>query len=283
MKLVADSGSTKTAWRLISIEGKIQAFQTSGINPFYSDTQEISMMLKSEIAMISPPINAEQVSELFYYGAGCSTPVKIDTVKNALAQNFLRAEISVDTDLLGAARALCGNYEGIACIFGTGSNSCYYDGKTIKQNLPSYGFMFGDYGSGAHIGKTLIQHWADNTLPEDLKRNFEARQGNTREQILDKVYRQPLPNRFLASYSKFVFQNLSHPFMSELVRSCFRKFFESQLTAYPGNVPVNAVGSVAYYYHRIFEEVAEERNFRIGKILESPIAALALYHAPEID
>ena len=279
MILIADSGSTKTDWRLINSEQKIGHFQTVGINPYFQNKQNISDML---LQTLLPNFHSteDKVEQIYFYGAGCSSPEKKQEVKEALNTLFGNSTIHVESDMLGAARAVCGNEAGIACILGTGSNSCYYDGTNITDTLPSYGYMFGDYGSGANIGKTLIQLYFNQQLPEDLKRNFEARKENTLENILDNVYKKPFPNRYLAGFSKFVFQNKEHPFCVELLKKCFHQFFEKQVEPYHLHkvVPIHTVGSIGYYYNTIIKNVAEERGLRMGNILETPIAALTLYH-----
>lgn len=281
MILIADSGSTKTDWRLIGAAG-ISQCQTTGINPYFQSSGDISQLLRQEL---SPKLDLSGVTAVHFYGAGCAAPEKADTVRMALQEELEKAEIHVGTDMLGAVKALCGNEPGIACILGTGSNSCYYDGTAIMENVPSYGYLFGDHGSGANIGKRLVQAWVDGKLPPELKKRFEERSGNAREQILENVYRKPFPNRFLAAYSKFVFQHLSHPFMVALVKESFHAFFSTQVEKYAAhkNVPVHAVGSVAFFYHAILKSVAEEKGITMGRILETPIAALTLYHQESLQ
>jgi glucosamine kinase len=276
MVLIADSGSTKTDWRLIQ-DGQIRPFRSEGINPFFQDDEQISGMLKQDFA---PALGNTVIKEVHFYGAGCAVAEKALIVEKALKNCFGQAEIRVATDILGAARALCGSEKGVACILGTGSNSCYYDGDKITDNVPSFGYLFGDHGSGADIGKTLVQLWADGELPPELRQRFEERQGNSRENILERVYRQPFPNRFLAAYSKFVFQHLAHPFMTELVKNCFHRFFETQVEKYSFDkrTPVHATGSIAFYFNSVLKNVAEERGIQMGTIVEAPIAALTLYH-----
>ncbi len=279
MILIADSGSTKTDWRLIQAEEKIRPVQTAGINPFFQDKNTIKIILQDSL-IPAIAIDAKEVKQIYFYGAGCSTADKKQEVAGALSELFIHAGVHIETDMLGAARALCGKEAGIACILGTGSNSCYYDGTTITENTPSFGYLFGDYGSGAHIGKTLIQQYFDKQLPADLQKNFEARKENTRELMLENVYKKPFPNRYLAGFSKFVFQNKEHPYCIDLLKKCFHLFFEKQVEQYPAHkkVPIHAVGSVAYYYNSIVKAVAEERGLNMGTIIETPIAALTLYH-----
>ncbi len=278
MFLIADSGSTKTDWRLVLPDKKILNFQSPGINPFFQHSEEIKDSLKALQEAWKDYLDLELT--IYYYGAGCATAAKQDIIKQVLLQLFKHANIWVNSDLLGAARALCNKEPGIVCILGTGSNACYYDGEEIAKTIPSFGYIFGDYGSGAHIGKSLIQSYFDGLLPEEVKRNFEARSGNTREQILENVYKKAFPNRFLASYSLFVFQNRENAFCSGLLKSCFLQFFNRQVLCFEEarTQPVHLVGSVAYYYNQYIKVAAAESGLQLGNILPAPIAALSLFH-----
>lgn len=280
MILIADSGSTKTDWRLIDAYKQIHQYATSGISPYFQTSEEIASQLKSELL---PKIDSQLLTndlEINYYGTGCAHDEKKEVVAAALKINFENAVIHIDSDMLGAARALCGKNSGIAAILGTGSNTCFYDGKNSVANTPSLGYVLGDEGSGAHIGKTFIQAFLNNELPESIKNNFIARNSVSQAIILDNVYKKPYPNRYLASFSKFVFQNIKEQYLMDLVINCFEQFFEKHICKYPNyrTVPLNCVGSVAFYYSKILKHVAEKNNVTIGTILESPIAALSLYY-----
>lgn len=283
MLLIADSGSTKTAWRLVTKEKKILQFNCSGIHPFFMDAQEISSLLKTELCSSIGFPGADEISALYFYGTGCGNPERALPVHKALREVFSNAEIAVESDLLGAARGGCGHQQGIAVILGTGSNSCYYDGIAIAQNRPSLGFILGDEGSGAWIGKNLMSSWFYGELPVHLADSLKNRMGVNREDVLQKVYRNDFPNRYLASFSKFVFQNIKDPAMVKLVKDGFHAFFDKHILHYENrHAAIHATGSVAYFFGNIFTETAQSHGYTIGSITDSPIAALTLYHLGEI-
>lgn len=283
MMLIADSGSTKTAWRYISPDRQIHQHFTQGFNPYFQTKDQISAEIKNVLLPELIVKNGEQPEKVFFYGAGCSSEDKCRIVKEAIGENFPGSEIEVHHDLLGAARATCGRNEGIVAILGTGSNSCLYDGDEIVDNVPSLGFILGDEGSGAHLGKALVRAWVYRELPKELNKRFEERFKTTKDEILESVYKKPLPNRYLASFSKFVFQNSTEPFIAAMVARCFEEFFDRHIVKYSGYdvLPMNVVGSVGFYYSNILRAVATEKGVFIDKILEAPIAGLSLYHLNE--
>jgi len=280
MILIADSGSTKAHWALLRDDGKCTEAHTQGFNPYFQTSRIIEDAVRNELPseIISQAKSKELV--VYYYGAGCSSPEKVQIVKNALSKVFTQAEIHVEHDLLASARALCGTNPGIACILGTGSNSCYYDGKAVKENIPSVGYFFGDYGSAGHLGKTLIQAYFDDKLPADLKKEFSSMHDFDREYILDNVYQKPMPNRFLASYGKIVAEYISHPYMVSLIKKCFTDFLIYQVEKYSRHtqLPINFVGSVAFNNKELLLEVLAERGLKPGIILKSPISGLIKFH-----
>ncbi|MDO9184830.1 MAG: N-acetylglucosamine kinase [Bacteroidia bacterium] len=277
MILIADSGSTKTDWRLIDDQRKIHQYSTQGFNPYFQTEVEISEIIKSELL---PQLNTHSPSEIFFYGAGCGADSKKEIVRNSLKQNFPLSTIEINTDLLGAARALCGTNPGIAAILGTGSNTCYYDGSTIVENRASLGFILGDEGSGAHISKTFIQSYLNGEMPADLSARFFERFKLSTNDILDAVYKKTMPNRFLASFSKFIYQNLKEQFVIDLVANCFEQFFDRHICKYKRHkeLKLSCVGSVAFYYSNILRAVAENKGVNIETVIETPIAGLTLYH-----
>ncbi|MES2590638.1 MAG: N-acetylglucosamine kinase [Bacteroidota bacterium] len=282
MILIADSGSTKTDWRLIEENNKTQQFSTQGFNPYFQDSDEIATVLKNELLPQLNPffsVDTEKI-QIFFYGAGCSAASKKEIIKAALIQLFPLAVIEVETDLLCAARALCGSNPGIAAILGTGSNTCYYDGKSIVENRASLGFILGDEGSGAHIGKTFIQAYLNQEMPKELADRFYERFKLNIDDILNSIYKKPLPNRFLASFSKFIYQNLKEQFVIDLVANCFEQFFDRHICKYEKykELKLSCVGSVAFYYSNIFRAVALKKGVNIDTIIETPIAGLTLYH-----
>jgi len=277
--LIADSGSTKTDWVLLNNNNIILQFQTIGFNPYFQSSEDIY----NEIKNVLIPVLHDQLNTIkliAYYGAGCSTPDKVQVVKQGLYLAFGNILSEVNHDLLAAARALCGKEKGIACILGTGSNSCLYDGHTVTENVPSVGFMFGDHGSGANIGKSFIQHYFDDKLPIHLVKAFENA-GYHREIILENVYKKPMPSRYLASIVKFLSDYNNDSFVKDLIKKCFADFFDSQVSKYTDakNLPVNSVGSIGFYYKDLLTETATEKGFTIGNIIKSPIDGLIKYHS----
>jgi glucosamine kinase len=277
MILIADGGSTKTDWRLIKEGREYKQVQTSGFNPYLVSSSEIEEILWKEL---QPFIDNQMVQTIFYYGAGCSTPVKNMSVENALEKVFPNASIYVNHDLLAASRALCGDEAGIAAILGTGSNSCYYDGKEIREGIFSLGYFFGDEGSGAYLGRKFLTAFLHNELPAELDTQFRAEYPMSPESILDAVYNRPAPSRFLASFSTFIRTNSTHPFLNELIAESFRAFYRYQVCCYAlhREVPVHFVGSVAFHYRDILTETGKEFGITTGKFIQAPIDGLVEYH-----
>lgn len=281
MILIADSGSTKTAWRIIDGSKKIHQASTQGFNPYFQDVQTITETLEKELI---PDLPKEKVSEIYFYGAGCSNPEKIKVIETALKNVFPLAKANIEHDLLAAARALCGSKPGIAAILGTGSNSCLYNGKEIVENIASLGYILGDEGSGAHLGKTFIQAYLNKELPETISENFKNRFNLSKDDVLEAIYKKPLPNRFLASFAKFIYQNIKDPYITQMVIECFEAFFDKHICKYKNetHLKLNIVGSVGFYFSNIIRGVAQNKGIEIDTILESPIAGLTLYHTGEL-
>lgn len=277
MIIVADGGATKTDWRVLKEGIEITRVQTSGFNPYLVSSDEIEHILWKEL---QPLVDNKNIDSVYYYGAGCSTITKVNTVVYAFENIFPNARIIVDHDLIGAAHALCGNHPGIACILGTGSNSCFYDGNKIVNQIFSLGYFFGDEGSGASLGKTLLSAYLHNELPRELVSALENFYKPGKESILDAVYKQPAPSRFLASFSTFINQHRDHPFISELLYSEFSRFFRYQVCFYPNHkeVTVHFAGSVAFHYQDILRSIAGEMGIETGKFIQAPIEGLVDYH-----
>ncbi|UII34502.1 N-acetylglucosamine kinase [Fulvivirga ulvae] len=276
MILIADSGASKADWRLIDAETNIQQFQSLGINPYHQKAENI----KAEIMESLKPKISDPVHQLFFYGAGCSSAANKQTLKTIFEEAFPNALITVDHDLMGAARSLCGYDPGIACILGTGANSCYYDGNSITSNVPSLGFIMGDEGSGAWLGKKLLGSFIRGELGDELESKMIKRFDLNRDTILEHVYQKPFPARYMAGFSKFIFQNIKHPVLYRLVYRGFELFFEKNIEKYDQyrQLPVHFTGSVAFYYSNILRQVANDRGITVRNIVESPIAGLTLYH-----
>jgi N-acetylglucosamine kinase-like BadF-type ATPase len=278
--LIADSGATKTDWRFIDENGGIVAFRSEGYNPWLVNAEQMEESMRREVLVA---LGEQQPSQLYFYGAGCGTPEKKEVVAAVLSKLFGKTTIEVDTDLLGAARSLCGPEPGIAAILGTGSNSCSFDGVAIVENRPSLGYVLGDEGSGAGLGKELLRKFLYDDLDLRLKENFVKRFNLTRAEILDHIYKQPLPNRYLASFAKFIFQNIEHAQCTEIVIENFRAFFTHHILRYPGakELPLHVTGSVGFYFSNLLRRVAEEQEVRLGRVTETPIAGLLNYHIGE--
>ncbi|MBI4645473.1 MAG: hypothetical protein HY738_02485 [Bacteroidia bacterium] len=277
MILIADSGSTKTDWRLIDNQKKSISFSSNGLNPYFVDDERV----KTEILTHYPKtVKYERIEKIFFYGAGCSSPDKCQIVKNGLSKVFPLAEISIYHDLLGAARALFFNESGIAVILGTGSNSGYYNGNAIIQYVPSLGYILGDEGSGAFMGKQLLKDFLYKDLPQELHKKFLKKFNLTKEDILQAVYNEPFPNRFLASFTKFLSENISHPFIRDIITFSFSELFKKQLCKYPSykHEKIGCTGSIAYYFSDLLKQTAMNFGADISQIIEFPITNLIKYH-----
>jgi glucosamine kinase len=277
MILIADAGSTKTDWSLIDKNLEVKFFQTHGYNPYFNDTETITSGLDSDIEQ---QFDRKAVKELHYYGAGCSTDNNCLTVSKAMNSLFPEAAVHISDDLTGAARSLLGNREGIACILGTGSNACYYDGRSIVERLPSYGYMFGDEGSGAHMGKKLIGDYLYEMMPEEIEIAFNEKYDLKLSDILEGVYKNPYPNRYLASFTSFLSENLNSDYIVDIISSSFSEFFDRQLIRFSafGKTDIACVGSVSYYFKDIFSKVAIEYRVNVERYLKSPARGLLRYH-----
>ncbi|PKV62526.1 hypothetical protein [Pontibacter ramchanderi] len=277
MILIADSGSTKTDWRIIDAENQYEQVTTTGINPQYLDTDKIYSIFETELL---PQLKERNISAIYYYGAGCSSPERNKRVEDALTRAFPSVPNYVDHDLLAAARALCGHKPGIACILGTGSNSCLYDGKNIIDNVTSLGFLMGDEGSGAYLGKLLIKAYMYRELPEELATSLTNRYNLTKNGILDAVYGSDIPSQYLATFAKFMHDKRKNPVIKEMIYENFEEFFERHVSKYEGfgELPVNFVGSIAFHFADTLKLVAKKYGCHIGVIISSPSEGLIKYH-----
>lgn len=276
MILIADSGSTKTDWCVVEHGQLVQQIFTKGINPFFQTEEEISKEIEETLLS---EIKNYSIDSVFFYGAGCAFPEKIEMVRSAIARH-INATVEVGSDLLAAARGLCGKESGIACILGTGSNSCFYDGKEIKDNVSPLGYILGDEGSGAVLGRLLVGDCLKNQLSPELKEKFMSQYQLTPAIILDKVYKEPFPNRFLANLSRFLFQNIENPEIHRIVLNGFKAFFIRNVMQYDyQNNKAHFIGSVAHYYKDILVEAAEELHVQLGTIIKSPMPGLIAFHS----
>jgi N-acetylglucosamine kinase-like BadF-type ATPase len=274
--LIADSGATKAEWCLIN-KGRKRTIFTQGISPYFLNTQQIIDLLQDELA---PSLKRVEISNMFYYGTGCANPDNAKSVKKALAKTLPGAKIEVQTDLMAAARAVCGHDKGVACILGTGSNSCFYNGKKIVKNSPGLGFVLGDEGSGAYLGKKVLQYYLYDTFDEDLRSRFDAKFVTNRIEILDNVYKKPLPSRYLASFAIFLAENRGHYMIENIIEDGLNDFFFQHLCKYREiwTLPVSFVGSVADGFKDVLEQLCQSYEFELGTVLKNPMPGLVKYH-----
>ena len=279
MILIADGGSTKTNWCQLSDTGHRVYFNTEGYNPDFVDTAFIVASLTKNLPDTLP---RAEVSEVYFYGAGVSSPAKAEVIAAAMRQVFDGAnKVEVTEDLLAAARALLGHSAGFAAILGTGTNSCIYDGEKITHNVDSLGYFLGDEGSGSFLGKRLLRDYMRNLLPDGLQEAMQQEyQLGTRNDIIDQLYNQPLPNRFLASFAKFAYDHNNVSYCRQIVVEAFEAFFQNIVVHYPGyrNLTFNCIGSVGYNFRDALTQVANGHGMQVGKIIRSPIDDLVSYH-----
>ncbi len=276
MLLIADSGSTKTEWCLVG-EGKtIRTIKTAGTNPYFQTSEEIVREIHESLL---PQLGQERIEAVYFYGAGCAFQEKNEIVRQAIASG-INAPIEVESDLMAAARSLCGYHSGIACILGTGSNSCLYNGHAIVEHISPLGFILGDEGSGAALGKTLVGDCLKRQLPAFLVRRFMERFELTPALLLERVYKRPFPNRFLASLSVFLLENIEEESIHALVLNNFKQFFIRNVKSYTNcdEYPIHFVGSIAYYYQSVLKEAADSLGLRVGVVEQAPMAGLIRYH-----
>ncbi len=276
MFLIADSGSTKTRWEFVQ-NGKTTSVHTLGINPFYKNTEQIAADLRRELL---PQMN-RQPERIFFYGAGISQPDKVEIVRNALAIVFPSVNAEVEHDLLAAARATCGNAPGIACILGTGSNSCLYDGKSVTDNVPSLGFTLGDEGSGGYFGRKILQAYYYREMPDDLKKSLEGKYDMKKDTVLNAIYDSTTPNMITASYAAFISNVSQHPFIREMLKSGFKEFLVRHVCKYAGHegMPVHFIGSIAYYNNEVLRDTMDELKLKKGIVIKSPMEGLVRFHS----
>lgn len=279
MILIADCGSTKIDWCVVNDGKVVEQIFTSGINALLMTEEQIRETLAAELA---EKVKGYAIESVYYYGAGCLFDDICANVRRAIAHNVPTAKtIEVHSDLLAAARALCGQNEGIACILGTGSNSCYYNGKEIVDNVSPLGYILGDEGSGAVLGKLLVGDVLKDQLPKELCEKFLAEYDLDRQKIIEGVYKKPAANRFLASLSPFLIKNIEEPAIHRLVLNAFKSFFVRNIENYSNykSMPVSFVGSVAFYYKDVLAEAAKALDIIIGTIIKSPMEGLVKYHS----
>ena len=277
MILIADSGSTKTDWCMAEKGVAIKRIPTKGMNPFFQSEDEMVEEMKHSLL---PELDGNRPEAVYFYGAGCAFD-KVEIVRRAIScvLSLDMAAIEVNSDMLAAARSVCGHEAGIACILGTGSNSCFYNGKEIEANVSPLGFILGDEGSGAVLGKLFIGDLLKNQLPAGLKEKFLGRYQLTPADIIDRVYRKPFPNRYLATLSPFISEHITIPEVRQLVKQSFKAFLVRNVMQYDyQHYAVGFNGSVAWYYRDILEEALSETGLKMGIIIKAPMEGLLKYH-----
>lgn len=277
IKLIADSGSTKAEWSVVG-GAKTKTITTQGISPYFLDTTQITELLKKELL---PKLKGIRVDEIYYYGTGCANPANAKSVAKAIKSHFPQASVDVNHDLLAAARALCGHEKGLACILGTGSNSCYYNGKKIVKNSPGLGYVLGDEGSGAYLGKKVLQYYLYGTFDDELRGRFDLTYMTSSTEILENVYKKPLPNRYLAGFARFLAENRGHFMIENIIEDGLNDFFFNHLCKYREiwRLPVNFVGGVAYGFRDVLQQLCEGYEFKLGTVLKKPMSGLIEYHS----
>lgn len=276
--LIADSGSTKTDWVFIDSNKKKSSYSGEGLNPYFSSREEISKNIKEGIGS---DLKDYEVDKIIFYGSGVGTESTVEVLKLSLKENFINADIKVEPDLKGAAVACFGDSKGIACILGTGSNACVYDGTNILKKAPSLGFVLGDEGSAGYAGKQIISDYFHKTLPKELQVAIEKASDMNLESVLKKVYQEPRANSYVASFLKVLSEYKDHPYISGLVKKGFESFADKQLSYVKESAPLDVgfVGSMASIYENILREVMQERGFNVSAIIKKPIERLVEFHS----
>jgi N-acetylglucosamine kinase-like BadF-type ATPase len=278
MFCIVDSGSTKTTWSFVKNNVEVLQIKTPGINPYYQEATAIYESFRNTLDSLS--IEVKSIEKLYYYGAGCERKDKKEIVVEGLNKYFSNLSVEIESDLIGAARALFVNDNGIACISGTGANTCLFKNGKVTEQVPSLGLYLGDEGSGGHVGKLLIHHYLRNVLPKELKEKLEAYTTDRSAEMMDKIYKQPFPNRYLASYAKFVVQEKEHIYIRQIIAESFKAMFENYLIHYSDykNHSIRFIGSIAHHLQNEIQQVASSYGARVDKVIVDPIPGLIEYH-----
>jgi glucosamine kinase len=274
--LIADSGSTKAEWCLLSNNRK-QIIETQGASPYFLNEQQLVDMMLRELI---PALKNKIPEKVFFYGTGCAAAENRAMIKRAIKKLFPQTLVEVDHDLTGAARALCGKKKGIVAILGTGSNSGYYNGKKIVRNSPGLGYVLGDEGSGAYLGKKVLQYHLYKTFDSEMQEKFIQKYHTHSAEILDAVYKKPLPNRYIAAFTLFLAENRGHYMIENIIEDGLWDFFSIHLAQYPesGKIPVYFTGSVAFGFQDILQELCRTFGWNAGNFLARPMEGLITYH-----
>jgi glucosamine kinase len=274
--LIADSGSTKCEWCFI-LNGRKQFINTQGASPYFLNELQLVALMQNELL---PALKKNRPTHIYFYGTGCAAASNRAIVRRAVGKVFPKAWIEIEHDLTGAARALCGKNKGVVAILGTGSNSGYYNGKKIIRNSPGLGYVLGDEGSGAYLGKKVLQYFLYKIFDKELHNKFHKKYGLTVAEILDSVYKKPLPNRYIASFAMFLAENRGHYMIENIIEDGLFDFISVHLARYPesGKIPIYFTGSVAFGFQDILKELCKSFGWEIGKFLRKPMDGLIAYH-----
>ena len=280
--LLADSGSTKTDWCLLRKGKKPLRFSTQGINPYLQSRDAIAGMLQKELPWDNAKYKADR---MVYFGAGAANPEKKGFLKDILVKHFGIKKTDVHGDMVAAAQALCGDKKGIVCILGTGSASCFYNGKIIKEQKPNLGYIAGDEGGGNYMGKRILQYYAYGTFDTELKMDFEMRFGNDIRAIINKLYHEPNPNRYLASFVTLLKENRGHYMVENIIEDCLNDFFHTSILKHRNtwNLPLYFSGSVAYEFQDVLENLCSQYELEIGKVEKSPMEGLIRFYKSKLS
>ena len=275
--LIADSGSTKCEWCLMDGKKRQMVF-TQGISPYFLNAGQIQELLKAELI---PSLNNKKITEVHYYGTGLSNPINVRILKKVIKKIFPSASIEAYQDIMATARASCGHTKGVACILGTGSNCCFFNGKRIVKISPGLGYVLGDEGSGAYLGKKVVQYYLYNTFDEELRYKFDAKFVTNRIEILENTYKQPLPNRYLASFAVFLAENRGHYMIENIIEDGLNDFFFQHLCKFNESWkhPIHFVGGIAYGFKDVLQDLCKSYEFDLGNVLRNPMEGLVKYHS----
>lgn len=275
--LIADSGATKCEWCLLN-EGKRKTVITPGISPYFMNEEQIRALIKEELL---PKLGKYEIDEIHYYGTGCKTAANRQIVRKAIKKMFPQSEVEVDHDLMAAARALCGRRKGMVCTLGTGSNTCYYNGEKIAKSRTGLGYVLGDEGSGAYLGKKVLQYYLYKTFDDELTFKFNQKFNTSEAEILENVYKKPLPNRYLASFTMFLAENRGHYMIENIIEDGLNDFFFQNICKFSESWthPIHFLGSVAFGFQDVITDLCHTYELDLGTILQNPMDGLIKYHS----
>ena len=276
MRLIIDAGSTKMEWMLMEGNAVVRRFTTEGFNPNYSDRQCLVETCRGASLQ-------NKIQSIHYYGTGCGNEQNCQLIKDVFLQRFPDAEIHVTHDLMAACHAVLGHEKGIACILGTGSNSCLYDGENILEKAVSLGYIVGDEGSGMHIGREVVRAYFYGFMPEDLRFQFDAEYHLELKDFIHRLYHEGQPSKYLATFAKYAGENQAYPYMHGLVKSCFKAFIEAFILCYENckSLKISFIGSVAFHFKNLLEESLNEFGLTMGEVMQAPAEGLIKYYQGE--